>query len=89
MPHVLYTKDTHTCLMASRDSETNDFVPQEVEDGLNVLTLVAGGVVGAGALSQLVIDTLEGRDLTSALKEQFGINQLEDAVEEMNGNGSQ
>lgn len=75
--------------MASKDSETNDFVPQEVEDGLNVLTLVAGGVVGAGALSQLVIDTLEGRDLTSALKDQFGINQLEDALEEMNGNGSQ
>jgi hypothetical protein len=72
--------------MTSRD-DPNDLVPDEIEEGLNVVTLTAGGIVGAGALTQLVIDTLEGRDLTGALKEQFGINQLEDAFEEMDKNG--
>jgi hypothetical protein len=68
--------------MAS-STETNDIVPEEVEDGLNVLTLVAGGIVGIGALTQLTIDTVEGRDLVSSLKDQFGINQLEEALVEM------
>lgn len=64
-------------------TETNDVVPDEIEDGLNVLTLVAGGIVGAGALTQLTIDTVEGRDLVKSLKDQFGINQLEEAIVEM------
>jgi len=72
--------------MTTRD-DPNDLVPDEIEEVLNVVTLTAGGIVGAGALTQLVIDTLEGRDLTGALKEQFGINQLEDAFEEMDKNG--
>jgi len=63
--------------------DPNDIVPDDVEKALNTLTLVAGGLVGIGSLLQLSIDVVEGNDIVKSLNSEFGVNQLEEAVVEM------